>query len=143
MTLTKDLMGIGVAAEEAIRVGDVGPQYLATLGGSAVSTATQIGGPNGATILELNPGSVAGSVNSVVFLATTELDRTYTLINSNSTNSANVFPATASAASFNGLGAGASFAIPANKVAYVARMGAVPPVSGSIASDRWIYTLSS
>lgn len=142
MALSKDLMGIGVAAEEAIRVGDTGPKYLATLGPSTQSTATTIGGPNAETILELNPGSVGGSVNSVTFLSTTELDRTYTLINSNGTNAANVFPA-ASTSSFNGLSNGASFSIPANKVAYVARMGGVPPITASIASDRWIYTVSA
>lgn len=139
MALSKDLMGIGVAAEEAIRVGDTGPKYLTGLGGSAISSATSIGGPNAETILELNVSTA--SVGSVVFATTTELDRWYTLINSSS-NAGNVFPPTTTA-SFNGLSNGASFSIPANKVAYVARMGAVPPVSGSISSDRWIYTLSA
>jgi len=139
MALAKDLMVIGVTAEEAIRVGDTGPQYLTGLGGSSISTATQVGNPNGATILEINP--TTNAVSSIVFVTTTELDRTYTIINS-SANAGNVLPPTTTA-SFNGLGNGASFSLPANKVAYVARMGAVPPGTGSISSDRWIYTVSA
>src|SRR5215813_9535757 len=119
MALSKDLIGVGVATEEAIRVGDTGPQYLTGLGGSAISIATQIGNPNGATILELNV--TTNAVGSVVFVTTTELDRTYTIVNSSS-NAGNVFPPTTTA-SFNGLSNGASFSLPANKVAYVARMG--------------------
>lgn len=139
MALAQDLMGIGESAEEAIRVGDIGPQYLTGLGGSAISTATQIGGPVGATLLELNV--TTASVGSVVFKATTELDRFYTILNSSS-NAGNVFPPT-STASFNGLTQGASFSIPANKVAYVSRLGPIPFPTGSTASDRWIYSVSA
>lgn len=139
MSLTKDLMGVGVTAEEAIRVGDVGPQYLTVLGGSAISTATQIGGPNGATILEINV--TTSTSGSVVFLPTTEIDRWYTIVNSSS-NAGNVFPCCAGS-SFNGLGNGLSFSLPGNKVAYVARMGPIPTPTGSVAADRWLYTLSN
>lgn len=139
MALSKDLMGVGVTAEEAIRVGDTGPQYLTGLGGSAISTATLIGGPNAATILELNVTSA--SVGSVVFSNVTEIDRPYTIVNSSS-NAGNVLPPT-TAASFNGLTGGVSFSIPANKVAYVSRMGPIPPPTGSVAADRWIYQLSN
>lgn len=140
MALSRDLMGIGVTAEESIRVGDTGPKYLTGLGGSAISTATQIGGYNAETLLELNP--TTNAVSSVVFVSTVELDRTYTLVNSNGSNAANVFPPT-SVASFNGLTGGVSFSLPANKVAFVTRMGPIPNPTGSIAADRWIYTLSN
>ncbi len=139
MALAQDLTGIGVSAEEAIRVGDTGPTYLTGLGGSAISIATKIGGPTGPTLIEINVSTA--SVGSVVFNTLTEIDRPYTIVNS-SANPGNVFPPT-STASFNGLTAGNSFSLPANKVAYISRLGPIPFVSGSIASDRWIYSVSA
>ena len=123
MALSKDLIGVGVATEEAIRVGDTGPQYLTGLGGSAISIATQIGNPNGATILELNV--TTNAVGSVVFVTTTELDRTYTIVNSSS-NAGNVFPPTTTA-SFNGLSNGASFSLP-HLLAKVSSLNAERPL---------------
>jgi hypothetical protein len=138
MGLARDLISIGEDVEEALRFGDSGPQYLTNFGGSTQALATVIGGPTGATLLELNPTSA--SVSSVIFSAVTELDREYSLDNGSGL-AMNVFPPVGG--NFQGLGANLSFSLPANKVAFITRIGPIPPVTGSIASDRWVYLLSN
>lgn len=138
MPLAKDLLSVGEEAEEGLRVGDTGPQYLTNLGGSTQALATVIGGTTGATLLEINP--TTNAVSSVIFSSTTEQDKEFQLDNG-SGNAMNVFPPVGG--SFNGLTANLSFSLPANKVAFVTRIGPIPPVTGSIASDRWIYLLSN
>lgn len=138
MPLAKDLIAIGEEGEEALRVGDTGPQYITNLGGSTQALATVIGGPTGATLLEINP--TTNAVSSVVFSSLTEQDKEYQLDNG-SGNAMNVFPPVGG--NFQGLGNNLSFSLPANKVAFVTRLGPIPPVTGSIASDRWIYLLSN
>src|SRR5215468_4097751 len=140
MPLAKDLTGVHDMPEQAIRIGDTGPQYLTGMGGSTQALATVIGGPTGSTLLECNPTS--SSVSSVIFSSLTEQAKEYQLDNG-SGNAMNVFPPTGG--SFNGLTTNTSFSIPANKVAYVTRLGPIPPITtgsvsmGSVASDRWIF----
>ncbi len=139
MPLAQDIVAIGEPAEEALRVADSGPLTLSGLGGSTQTLATKVGGPTGATLLECNP--TTNAVSSIVFLSTTELDREYTIENVSGSNAMNIFPPVGG--NFNGLGNNTSFSLPANKVAYVCRFGPMPPPTGSVASDRWIYSLSN
>jgi|SRR5215831_1374210 len=138
MPLATDLITIGEEPEEALRVGDTGPRYITNLGGSTQSLATIIGGPTGATLLECNP--TTNAVSSVVFASTTENFKEYQLDNG-SGNAMNVFPPVGG--NFQGLGNNLSFSLAANKVAFVTRLGQIPPITASIASDRWIYLLSN
>jgi len=98
MPLAADMLGIGVPVEEGIRIGDT-VQVLSSI--TSVSTAspmTTIANPNGATILELN-ASVSTSVASLIFHASTDLDRPYTLYNVGSA-AVLIFPP--ASANFNG-----------------------------------------
>lgn len=147
MPLAVDLISTGEEPEEALRIGDGPPRLLATATVSTQSGGTLVGGPTGATILEIN-ASTTGS-NTITFMGTTELDREFTIYNvatvaSTSVVSAaiiNVFPPVGG--SFNGLTANTSFQIGINKNATVTRIGPIPNPGGSIASDRWIYMLSN
>lgn len=158
MPLAKDLIGVHDEPEQAIRIGDTGPAVVLTANVSTQTGATPIGGPTGYTLIECNPTNVG--VNSVIFMGTTELDREYTVYNINSTASVsttsvsafimNVYPPVGG--SFNGLTVNTPFQIGINKVAYVSRLGPMPPVIsgstgslgvGTIAADRWIYVLSA
>jgi len=129
-----ELMGVGMAAEEAIREGDLGPYYASVSTGSAQSTATIIGGPNGATILEL-----AASANAAfTFSNTTEVDRQYTLYAPGTTMTIYTPVST----SFWQTSA-TSFTIGSGKVAFAFRVGPIPFPTGSVATDRWLYTISA
>lgn len=138
--LAKDLLGIGEEAEQGLRVGDTGPLMIKGFAGTTQTTATLVGGPTGATLLELNP--VSGS-SFVAFLASTEIDREFSVYNVASTaNTVTIF--TPSGSSFqSSAGSIISFVLAANKSATVSRIGQMPPVTASIAADRWIYTLSA
>lgn len=131
-----ELMGIGVNAEEANRNGDIGPQYYSTSTGSLQSTATIIGGPNGGTILELNASANA----AFTFNANTEIDRTYTLYAPGTTMT--VFTPTTGTWQTGSTSTSSSFTIASGKSAYAFRVGPIPFPTGSIAADRWIFTLS-
>lgn len=131
-----ELMGIGVPTEQALRDGDLGPQYIAsaTGTGSAQSTATLIGGPNGATILEL----AASAGAAFTFMNNTEVDRQYTLYAPGTTMtiytplSTSLWQTSAT-----------SFTIASGKTAIAFRVGPIPFPTGSVATDRWLYTLSA
>jgi hypothetical protein len=129
-----ELMGIGMAAEEAIREGDLGPAYVSTSISGTQSTATVIGGPNGATILEL----AASAGAAFTFHPQTEIDRTYTIYAPGTTMT--IF--TPSAVSLFQTSA-TSFTIGSGKTAFVFRVGPIPFPTGSVATDRWLYQLSA
>lgn len=135
MPLAQDLMGVGMTAEEALREGDVGPQFLSSVTssftGGAASTASTIGGPNGATILELQGSSGA----ALVFLNTTEKDRWYTLYNTGS-NAISIFCPIGS--SFQ-TATGSVNTVTVGGVNYIFRLGPVPNPTGSVTADRWIF----
>lgn len=131
MPLAQDLIGLGMPPEEAIREGDVGPQYISTFTGGAASTATTIGGPTGATLLECNGSASA----ALVFLSTTERDRWYTIYNTGS-NALNIFCPIGS--SFQA-STGSVQVVSVNGVNFAFRIGPVPSPTGSISSDRWIW----
>lgn len=131
MPLAIDLMGVGMAAEEALREGDVGPQLVTTFSGQAASTASTIGGPNGATILELQGSASA----ALTFMSNTERDRWYTIYNTGS-NAVNIFCPIGS--SFQ-TATGSVQAVSVGGVNFVFRLGPVPNPTGSISSDRWIF----
>lgn len=131
MPLAQDLMGVGMTAEEAIREGDVGPQFINTFTGGAASTASTIGGPNGATILELQGSASA----ALVFLSTTEKDRWYTIYNTGS-NAVNIFCPIGS--SFQ-TATGSVQAVSVGGVNYIFRLGPIPNPTGSVSTDRWIF----
>jgi hypothetical protein len=125
-------MGSGQPAEEAIRDGD-------TIGyASVASTGQNIGGPNGATILEV----VASGGANLTFLATTEVGRYYTIYNPGTAFSV-IVPASAGTATSLFQTGASSFSLTSTKTAVVVRLGKIPPVTGSVASDRWIYWLSA
>jgi hypothetical protein len=135
-----ELMGIGVNAEEAQRDGDLGPQYYTSATAtitSVQSTTSIIGGPNGATIIEFNTSAAA----AVTFNAQTEMDRTYTLYCVGTV--VTIYTPTSTSGSWQTGSATTSFTIASGKTAYVTRLGPVPFPTGSVVSDRWIYTLSA
>ncbi len=131
MPLAKDLMGVGMAPEEAIREGDV-IQYVVP------STGTNIGGPTGATIIELASGT-SGAI--LTFLNTTEIDRTYWLYNTGTAVSVNVPVSAGTGVTSSFQSTGSTFTLISTKSAFVTRLGVVGTVNTT--TDRWIYLQSN
>ena len=132
-----DLLENGMPVELANQVGAVGPQYLTTSASSVQSTATIIGGPNGANILELNCSTSA----AVTFSATTPIGEEYFLYNTGT--AITIFLPTSTSPSFQTGSATTSLSLVSGKSAIIFRAGPVPYPTGSVVADRWIYTLTA
>lgn len=135
MARTVDLMGVGMPAEEANRAGSNGPQYVTTSTGSLQSTATIIGGPNGANIISFNASANA----AFTFSSTTEIGDQFILTNVGTT--VTIFTATGGTWMVGS--ATASVGIASGKSLLVTRFGPEAFPAGSVVSDLWIYTLSA
>lgn len=130
MPLAVDLIGSGMPVEQAIREGDTTLYVVA-------STGTTIGGPNGATIIEC----AASGGGKLTFLATTELDRQYTIYNPGTALSI-IVPVSAGTGITSLFQTGSSsFSLTSTKTATVTRIGIIGTVNTT--TDRWIYTLSA
>lgn len=139
MALTKDLIGIGMPEEEANRVGVNGPQYITTSTGSAASTATIIGGPNGANLITVNASANA----ALTFSPSTELADVFTIANVGTTLVIFTPYSTSSAWQTGSTSATNSLSMASGKSAMIWRVGPEPAPAGSVLSDRWIYVLTA
>ncbi len=137
MSRTVDLINIGMQEEIANRVGMNGPQYISSSTGSAQSTATLIGGPNGANVISINASANA----ALTFSPTTEILDQYTLYCTGTVIT--IFTPVSTSGSWHTGSATTSFTIASGKSAIIMRAGPEPFPTGSIVSDRWIYTLSA
>lgn len=129
MPLAKDLIGSGMPPEQAIREGD-------TIFYVSVSTAQTIGGPTGATIIDLGP-----SCGVVTFDQKTELDRTYTIYNTGVAVTVVVPTSAGTGITSQFQNGSSSFSLTSTKTAYVTRLGVVGTAVST--TDRWIYALSA
>lgn len=133
MAKAQDLMGVGMAPEEALREGDI-------LGFMVPSTATTLGGPNGPTVVEVGSG-VTSTQSILTFLSTTEIDRVYTIYNTGSAATIVVPVSVGSSNTSLFQTSASSFSLTSAKTAYVTRLGVIGTVNTT--TDRWIYTLSA
>lgn len=134
---TVDLIDIGVPMEIANRLGDNGPFYASASSGGGTSTATVIGGANGANQICFNASSGA----AFVFGAGTELGDEYRLTNIGTTIS--IFTPSTGFWQSGSTSSQASFSLTSGKTAWCFRMGPLPFPSGSISADQWVYILSA
>jgi hypothetical protein len=134
---TVDLIDIGLPMEIANRLGDNGPQYISTSSGGGTSTATVIGGQNGANQLVLNASASA----AFVFGAATELGDEYRLANIGTT--CTIFTPSTGFWQTGSTSSQASFSLTSGKTAWCFRVGPVPFPTGSVSADQWVYILSA